>query len=180
MQTTRKEWLIGIFKLVVSMLLLISAVVMDLLYGKIRNKLIFLGLFIGFLLKVQEFGISGILLFLFQIIFPIFCFFLLFLTGTLGAGDIKLFSVLGGIWSFSILIYCFLFSFLTGAVFSFIKLLYHKNFFLRFQYFFQYFNGVRRTKSFKIYNRNPENTICFSICIFIGFCISIARNFQIL
>lgn len=96
----------------------------------------------------------------------------------LGAGDIKLFSVIGGIWNFKVLGSCMFFSFLAGAVFSFLKLVYQKNLLKSLKYFFQYVQVSLQEGKVRAYDRacdGMQNIIYFSISIFIGFCITIAQ-----
>ena len=101
--------------------------------------------------------------------------FLLFLMRALGAGDIKLFSVIGSMWSLEVLCYSIIFSFLTGALFSFVKLLYQRNLLARLIYFCRYMQDCFLTKSIGHYNRQSEgkqNIIYFSSAILVGFCIT--------
>lgn len=163
-------------KILLTLLLLLIAVVMDVTTGKISNRLICLGLSTGLFFQIWESGTVGVFLFLLQMILPVILLFLLFLMRGLGAGDIKLFSMIGSIWNLKVLFYCVIFSFLAGAVFSFIKLLYHKNLFTRLKYFCRYIQGCVETKTISIYREQSEgkqNIIYFSVSIFIGFCITL-------
>ena len=156
-------------------MLLLIAVSTDIRTGRISNRLICLGLGTGFIFQIWESGGRGLLLFLIQIIFPVIILFLLFLMRALGAGDIKLFSMIGSIWSLKVLFYCMIFSFLAVALFSLLKLLYHKNLFIRLHYFCRYVQNCFLTKSIGVYDREShgkQNVIYFSVAIFVGFCIT--------
>lgn len=134
-----------------------------------------LGLGTGLLVQLCESGGRGIFLFIIQIIVPIIVLFLLFLIGALGAGDIKLFSVIGGIWNIKLLSYCVIFSFLSGAVYAFFKLIYQRNLLKSLIYFFQYVETSIREGKIRMYHKKShknQNVMCFSIAIFIGFCIA--------
>ena len=116
------------------------------------------------------------MLFLIQVIFPVIVLFLLFLMRALGAGDIKLFSIIGAIWNLKVLGYCMFFAFVTGAVFSLIKLVYQKNLFKSLNLFFQYVQVSLQEGKVISYDRvcdGKQNIIYFSIVILIGFCITI-------
>ena len=93
----------------------------------------------------------------------------------LGAGDIKLFSIIGAIWNLKVLGYCMFFAFVTGAVFSLIKLVYQKNLFKSLNLFFQYVQVSLQEGKVISYDRvcdGKQNIIYFSIVILIGFCIT--------
>ncbi len=154
---------------------MLTAVVMDVRTGRISNRLICLGMAAGFFSQIWESGYRGLILSVIQIFFPVIVLFLLFLMHALGAGDIKLFSMIGSIWNLKVLCWCMVCSFVTGAVISLIKLLYQKNLFPRLIYFFQYMKKCRRAKSILIYREQSEgnqNIIHFSISILTGFCIT--------
>ena len=159
-----------------TLLLLTIAAATDIRTGKVRNWLICLGMISGALFRIWELGIRGLFLSAMQIIFPVIVLFLLFLMRALGAGDIKLFSMLGSIWNFRILCYCMFFSFLTGAVISLMKLLYQKNLFVRLHYFCRYIKISLETGKMNVYDwqsDGKQNTIYFSVAILIGFCITL-------
>ena len=72
-------------------------------------------------------GGAGILTFLIQISIPVILFYLLFQMRALGAGDIKLFSMIGAFISTQELVWVVAASFIIGAVLGLLKLL-HKYF----------------------------------------------------
>jgi len=78
--------------------LLLLAVRMDLRSYKISNHLILIGIITGFLFDVYEYGQAGISLWLPGILLPVILLFPLFIIKALGAGDIKLFSVIGSFY----------------------------------------------------------------------------------
>ena len=156
-------------------MLLIIAVATDITSGRISNRLICLGIGTGFLFRIWESGPKGLILSVIQIIIPVIVLFLLFLMRALGAGDIKLFSMIGSIWSLKVLCFCMFFSFLAGAVFSLLKLLHQKNLLARLNYFCRYVRNCFLEKSIGIYDRQSDgkqNIIHFSIAILVGFCIT--------
>jgi prepilin peptidase CpaA len=157
-------------------LLLLAAVVTDIRFRRISNRLILAGLGMGLLFQIWESGARGFFLFLLQMFFPVIVLYLLFLMHALGAGDIKLFSVVGSIWNLKVVVGCMLFSFVAGAVISLGKLLYHKNLKTRLQYFCRYLQLSIGTKTLGIYDRDisgKEKVIHFSFAILIGFFITV-------
>ncbi len=152
-----------------------TAVATDVTSGRIGNRLIGLGILTGFFFQIWESGIKGLFLSALQIVFPVIVLFLLFLMRALGAGDIKLFSMIGSIWNLKILCCCIVWSFLTGAVLSLIKLLYQRNLTARLGYFFRYGGRCLRERRILAYRQpsdGKQNTISFSIAILAGFVIT--------
>nr|WP_279220748.1 A24 family peptidase [Coprococcus sp. OM04-5BH] len=76
----------------------IAAVVCDLKWWRIPNRLIVVGLICGVLCNITEFGIlGGIKQFALGAVTPIAWLVILFLIRGMGAGDIKLLTVIGGL-----------------------------------------------------------------------------------
>ncbi len=101
----------------------IAAVVTDIKSGKISNRLILIGLGISLVRKLLQEGGVGLLTGVIQISLPVIVLYLFFLIGALGAGDIKLFSLIGGFVNFKELITCIVVAFVLGAIGSVIKML---------------------------------------------------------
>lgn len=151
--------------------LLVTAVWMDLRRKKISNRLIFVGLGLGLLFRVIECGVVGIFLFLRDISFPVILFYLLFLMHALGAGDIKLFSVIGSFLNFKGLCSCIVFAFLFGAGISMVRLLYDRSLMRKMWEFLQYIGCTVRTREITCYreSRSRQDVICFSVPILAGY-----------
>lgn len=105
---------------------LVLAVVEDFREMKISNRLIASGLILGLALRIMGEGGAGIVHFLVNISIPVILLFLLFQMRALGAGDIKLFSVVGGFLTMRQLLYVMLAAFFVAAVIGLGKLLYQK------------------------------------------------------
>lgn len=101
----------------------IAAVIMDLRSGKISNRLILIGIGVALIRRLLQEGGVGLLTGALQISFPVIILYLFFLLGALGAGDIKLFSLVGGFVNFRELVACIIVAFILGAIWSFVKLL---------------------------------------------------------
>lgn len=145
---------------------------MDIQTNKISNRLILSGLFLGCIRNLSEYGWKGSIYFLIQISLPVFVFYLLFLMHALGAGDIKLFSVIGSCIGLGGLLKIVIVSFFAGAVFSFILLIRNKNLYNRMIYFSGYVRTALFTKSIARYeyqSDGKQNYIHFSFPILIGY-----------
>ena len=101
------------------------AVGMDLRNMKISNRLILLGIIISLGRRFFCEGLDGLLTGIILISFPVILLYLLFLVGALGAGDIKLFSLIGGFIQIKELMWCIVFAFIFAAIFSFGKMVYY-------------------------------------------------------
>ena len=155
--------------------LLAAAVWMDVRMGRISNRLIIPGLLTGFIRNLAESGWRGSIYFLIQISVPVLIFFLLFLMHALGAGDIKLFSVIGGICGFQILFITVAASFAVAACMSMWKMLYHHSLISRLSVFGDYISQCLLSGRLLKYPRESEgkqHIIHFSIAILVGFGIS--------
>lgn len=96
--------------------IILAAVFSDIRTGKIRNRLILLGLVLGCGITFYEKGISDMPFWFIQITIPVILFFLAFRIGGLGAGDIKLFSVIAGFLTMEEWWTVMAAAFLSGAV----------------------------------------------------------------
>lgn len=148
----------------------ITATAMDFYRMKISNRLILAGLISSLFLRIGQGGWMELFPYLWNITFPVIALYLFYLSGCLGAGDIKLFSVIGGFTNFICLTQCMLAAFLVGAVLSLAKMLYCGNFRSR-----MYSGGVYLVSLFlgkyKKYDRKQEensNLIHFALAIFLG------------
>lgn len=97
---------------------------MDFGNEKISNRLIVSGLFWGLAFRLLGEGNAGLVHFLMNISIPVILLFLLFQMRAVGAGDIKLFSVVGGFLTTEQLLYVMLAAFVAAAVIGLGKLAY--------------------------------------------------------
>lgn len=157
-------------------MLLSTAAVMDLKSYKVSNRLILSGLAAGLFVQVTEAGMKGFGVFLINVSIPVILFYLLFLMRALGAGDIKLFSVIGGIWNLKILYVTVIASFLIAAGMSLCKMLYHRNLVSRLCVFGSYVCQVAAAGRLLKYPRESQgkqHIIHFSIAILMGYLIAL-------
>lgn len=161
-------------------ILVCIACYMDITQRRISNRLILTGLCLAVVRRCILKGMVGIVEVLFLSSFPVFLLYLFFLTGILGAGDIKLFSLIGGFLNFKQLVMCIVYAFVIAAVSSFGKLLVYGN--LKsglcsgFQYLLELLNGCK--KPYVIKDKKAQS-ICFSIPVLFGLWASVNIPFFI-
>ena len=164
----------GFIKVIPELCLLAAAAWMDIRSTKISNRLILCGWMAGCIYNLLEYGWKGSIYFLIQFSIPVLSFYLLFLMRALGAGDIKLFSVIGSCIGLNGFVKVVLFSFLAGAVCSILVLIRNKNLFYRMVYFSDYVRTALFTKSIAKYDYKSDgkqNFIHFSVSIFVGYVV---------
>lgn len=148
----------------------LAAVVSDFIRMKISNRLIAAGFMVSLFFRILQSGWSGFVPFLWNITFPVVVLFLFYLLGMIGAGDIKLFSLIGGFINFTELAECIAASFVLGAVWSLAKLVYDGNFRERLYaggvYLFSLFLGGDKKYEWK--KGKQGNLIHFSLAILAG------------
>ena len=145
------------------------AVGMDLKKMKISNRLILLGIIFSLVKRFFCEGIVGLVTGIILIFFPVILLYLLFLVGALGAGDIKLFSLIGGFIQIKELMWCIVFAFIFATIFSLGKMLYYRVFFSSIQNVIRYVVGVFRgcrAPYQSLYS--DKGKIHFSIAILLG------------
>lgn len=103
---------------------LFCAVYTDMTQTRIRNRLIAFGLFIGLVFRLWQEGSIGVFIYVVNIFIPVILLFLLFQIRALGAGDIKLFSMLGAFISTEQLLKVMVLAFCIGALMGICKIVY--------------------------------------------------------
>lgn len=123
--------------------LILFGVYRDLKSYKISNLIIAIGIPAGFAFQIYECGRQGIISGLFGSFLPILLLFILFLFKVLGAGDIKLFSVVGSFYGASFVFYTIILAFLLGGLMSIIHLIKSKQVIYRLQILAEYIQTYR-------------------------------------
>ena len=157
--------------------IIIVAVVQDFRNMRISNRLIIVGFITSLAFGIILGGVPRVVQILLNISFPVIVLYLLYLLGVLGAGDIKLFSVIGGFTNFKTLTDCMLFAFAVGAVTAVVKMLRNHNLQLslwKARWFLQdalrgHFTSYRKEWA------EEKNLMHFSVAILLGFVIARAR-----
>lgn len=153
--------------------LLVAAIYNDCIFYKVKNWIILSGLFLGLVIQVLEAGGMGIINWFLGSLIPILLLWMLFRYKMLGAGDIKLFSIIGSMYGASVIIDTIILAFLAGGVLSVIRLLQTGGFRNRLQYLAGFLsNQWNQTKITQYYQKERdgrEPVIHFTIAIGIGF-----------
>lgn len=149
----------------------IAAVITDWRFQKISNRLIVVGLTTGLIRRLLLEGAKGLFIGAIQISLPVIILYPLFLIGALGAGDIKLFSLIGGFVNFKELTVCVIAAFVIGAVWSLLKLIFN-GFLVQsvkqgIVYLWNFLRGVRKT-----YPEEDNHTIPFSLAVLGGLIVA--------
>lgn len=103
--------------------MLAAAVWMDLKSGRIGNRLILFGLSLGLPYQIYLNGAIGFLLFILQVLLPVILFYLMYRIRALGAGDIKLLSLIAVFYTTKEFLCMLPYIFGIGAVIGVLKLL---------------------------------------------------------
>ena len=137
--------------LIVLVLLLFVAAVLDFYKGKIPNVLTLTGCCYGLVRMVWY---QEILKFIPGILLPVVVLFPVYKIGGIGAGDVKLFAMLGFYFTFRETVFCIWLAFVLGAVISVISFIRYKNFMERMTYLFSYLKDFFLTGYFQHYYSN--------------------------
>lgn len=158
------------------LVILAAAVVQDFMYMKISNRLILMGILFSLAFGLTTGGTKQVIYVLANLSFPVIVLYLLYLLGVLGAGDIKLFSIIGGFTNFRLLISCMFFSFVAAAVIAVCKMLYNRNFCGSLLRAGTYFRCLRQEGIVSYHKEWAEhrNLMHFSVAILIGYIAAVA------
>lgn len=125
------------------------------------------------MVNILQFGFLGVKRWGYGIIIPIGILFIVFIIRAIGAGDIKLFSVVGGLIGGPLVIQVILYSFIIGAILSVVKLIKSKNISYRMHYLANYISQTLETKKVIPYYEEKRDgydcVIPFTIAIMGGF-----------
>lgn len=153
-------------------LLLLSATYYDLRKYRVPNHIILSGLGTSLLIQLFTKGLYGIVWWGKGIIIPVAVLFILYLFHVIGAGDIKLFSVVGGFLGVYQVIHVIILAFIIGAVMSVFQMIRFRNLGNRMQYLANYIHKVIKEKKIKSYYNveegSPKDIIPFTLAIMIS------------
>lgn len=136
---------------------------------RILNRAILIGLLLGMGRAVYHQGIQGIPFSLSGIIIPFLLLFIFYLFHMMGAGDIKLFMMIGAFVGPKDIREVMWTAFLIGAVIALFKMLAHRTVVIRFFYLWNYLYRTITTRKLEPYYQKEEleskNRIHFAIPI---------------
>lgn len=131
------EWLVVLYAF--------WAMILDLARSKIGNQYLIFGWLVGAVMAFIRAGAGGLPDYLGGAILPIILLFILFYFRMMGAGDIKLLSVLGGMVGIRASVSLLICSFLAGAILSIGILTYRKSWSRRFRFLIRYVHNYMVT-----------------------------------
>ncbi|MCC8067561.1 MAG: prepilin peptidase [Clostridiales bacterium] len=148
----------------------VVAVLCDLQSGRIPNAVTATGLMMGLTYQLFENEILGVILYLGGIMLPVLLLGGLYYFRMLGAGDIKLLSVVGGFLGPAGVLSCMVRSFFVAAVFSLVILYRNHLFGKQFTYFWAYISDYAKNGQWHSYTDGVDERakFCFSIPVLIG------------
>ena len=132
--------------------MLLLATLADLKSDRIPNGFVALGIVIGVLCSLR-YG-SNIRHSVISMLLAVLLLYPLFKIGALGAGDVKIFMMIGSFIGVKELLMVLVMSFVIGALCALIKLLSEHNGRERLYYFLSYISEVVRTRQWKIYGEH--------------------------
>lgn len=148
------------------------AALLDIREMKVPNGLVLWGLVAVLIFKLISFKPQLLIQYFTGAFVPILLLFILFALGMLGAGDIKLFALIGASLGPGKVMIIIGISFVFGAVFSLITMITRHNLNARMLYFWRWLNFSVRQREFIPYYLEGESLdgmICFSTSILLGF-----------
>ena len=171
--------------LLILVLVLFFASLWDYKKGKIPNLIIAAGFIYGLM---RIFYYQNFLTHIWGIIVPILILYPFFKIGTIGAGDIKLFSLIGCYLSFMEVLYCMFLAFVIGAMVSLVFMQREGNFADRISYLLTYLKNSLNQNQFRYYYHDIEENklseeeirktrIHLATPIFISVCIHFGGGF---
>ncbi|MCD7736214.1 MAG: prepilin peptidase [Lachnospiraceae bacterium] len=147
-----------------------SAVLCDLRSGRIPNAVIATGLMMGLVCQLFEKGTLGAILYLGGILFPVLLLGGLYYFRMIGAGDIKLLSVVGGFLGPAGVFSCIVRAVFTAAMFSIVILYRNHIFGKQISYFWNYVSDYSENGLWSPYLDGVDERakFCFSLPVLIG------------
>ncbi len=171
--------------MIVLLLILIAAVYTDYRQNRIPNWIVVFGIISGFIISFIHGGMGLFLEGLLGMVLPVIILYPVFMIGAIGAGDLKLFAVVGSYLGIKGITISFIIAFIVGAIISLVKMLRFHNFKERIYYFFSYMADIFLKGKWRLYevtegqagNQNlagedslnfPKYKIHFALPIFLG------------
>ena len=124
----------------------IGAVAADIRTDRVDNRLILSGWAAGCILQIISSGVRGAVPFLAGSAIPLLLLFPLFLFRMMGAGDIKLLSVLGGLLGCRGALACIFWSLICGACLALVIIRMEQSLLRRFRCFIRYIHRYMQTR----------------------------------
>lgn len=161
----------------VAVVILTASAACDLLTKKIPNLLIVSGYIIAFSTMIILNGWNDCYIYLIRALLTPVILFIFYFLKALGAGDVKLFSVISIFCPTEFLIRFIICSFLVAAIVGMIRLLISRELKYRMKATLSYIKDCIYTGEITHYISDSKNSyICFSVCMLTGFIICIGME----
>ena len=156
--------------------ILITACVLDLSRGRIPNGLCVAGWMISLLLHVMEEGSTGVRIWLTGGCLSFVIYLLFYILKAVGAGDVKLLSVVGSFLGGKAATFLSVSALTAGAVISLIHLIRCRRLISHLRYLADYFHKCYVHRRIVRYEADMGDTIPFSACILVAVLLWYAKE----
>jgi prepilin peptidase CpaA len=154
-------------------MILIPVAIYDIRFQKIPNYITFFAMFAALTYHMFLHGFGGLFFGLAGITLGLFIFIIPYLTGGMGAGDVKLMGAVGGILGPQGVFTAFLFTAIIGGIYALALLGYHCS------------SGIlancytaKNTKPFVLSHKKQKPQLCYGVAIALGTFLSVfIKNF---
>lgn len=169
---------IRIIAYVIGGMLISIAMIYDIRQYRVPNPLIFLGLILGLVWQIFSHGIWGVKVWVVSAMIVWMILFPFVLLRMFGAGDVKLFMVIGCFFGVRFTIQCSIIALFVGAIVSIFKMCKHRILLDRLRFLASYLGIVFLGKKMIKYrtdflSENKENVIPFVFPTWIAFLVSV-------
>lgn len=143
---------------------------------RVSNRLIISGYLLGLLYRMINYGVvGGLTEFVKGVILPVVILYILFVFRMLGAGDIKLISVIGGFCGTGFSLRVFVAALFAGSILSIVRCIQHGYLWNRLEYFREYVTDFiinKQVKAYYLRERDGDSVVIpFSVSIGIGYAV---------
>lgn len=163
--------------------LLSLALASDINTYRIKNSIIITFIIAGLATNIVISGLSGVVVSLLGILFPVLALIILFALRMLGAGDIKLFSAIGAVMGAGFVGYAMVYSFIYGGIIAIIIVAVRKNGKQRLAYLINYVKSCILSHSLLPYSdfadKSDGGKFRFSYAILCGTLTQFFRLFDV-
>lgn len=146
--------------MIVLLLILSAAVYTDYRQRRIPNWIVGFGVVSGLFICFLHGGVSSFLEGLCGMVLPVVLLYPAFMIGGLGAGDLKLFAVVGSYLGIKGVLISLTFAFVMGAILSLVKMIRFHNFKERIYYFFSYTSDIFLKGKWRLYETVEDISSC--------------------
>lgn len=157
------------------------ATIKDVKMYQVPNTIIAIGLISGLISNLIDYGMEGITVWCFGVMTPLILLIMFFALRMIGAGDVKLFMVIGGFIGSILVLKSIFIALILGAIMSVIKLYKSYNFYIRINYLKEYLFNIIKTKKFEEYYNlkkdGYQSVIPFTVAITGGVFLTILNEY---